>query len=67
MNRAALTAETLPDFGDVDERAPTSPYLAPVFFGQRVPAHSAELPLPDQRVVGSSDVTVNERTGRSCR
>jgi hypothetical protein len=62
MNRAALTAATLLETEEVSETAKTWKHLPAVFFGTRCPPHSAELPLPDQRVVGSSAVTVDERT-----
>lgn len=62
MNRAALSAETLPDVDSDDERAPTSPYIEPVFFGQRVPCWPADRPLPAHIVIGSTDATRLERT-----
>lgn len=59
------TAATLVDLRDDDERAPTIPYIAPVFFGQRVGPFPADQPLPAHVVVGSTDATRDERTPAS--
>lgn len=58
-----MTKLCLPDLPDDD--SPTEPYVPLTFLGQRVPPHSAELPLPDPRVCGlgetQCDTTVDER------
>lgn len=52
---------------DDDERAPTLPYIAPVFFGQPLPKWPADQPLPAHVALGSTDATKNERTPRGSR
>jgi len=49
---------------DVDERAPTERWLQPIFMGLPIPPHSADLPLPNPAIIGSTDATRLERTRR---